>query len=354
MDLTTIKEMIVEYLVEKNELTDYKLIVLNRYIKLIEKRVHNLEVKKYEESIGLPFRQRTKFERHHILPKSIFPEYKSFIKFEWNSAYLTLKEHYITHLMLYYIFKGKMTFALMHMCKGYKDNVGRSRLYEQCRAEYFNSDEFMQNSVKGAQIVADKLKLGMRIYYDNDGESYGMMYDDDIRIKEFDLSLDKKSDQMIAQRERRSDLARVTNLGTLWYNNGIITKKFKNDELIPEGWIKGGLPRHTPNKIKKYDWTIKENIDRVLTLLIKHNGVLSDVGSELGISGTNVLKNMRQYMPNIKHTDYWIPKKRYKVDKDYALQVYNEHEGDFEKISITIGSNVSSVKEQYEKLWHLT
>ena len=38
------------------------------------------------------------FERHHICPKSIFPEYS---KEKTNLAYLSLREHFIVHMLLY-------------------------------------------------------------------------------------------------------------------------------------------------------------------------------------------------------------------------------------------------------------
>lgn len=42
-------------------------------------------------------------ERHHICPKAsdMFPEYKSFTQHPWNCVQLTLKQHYIAHLLLY-------------------------------------------------------------------------------------------------------------------------------------------------------------------------------------------------------------------------------------------------------------
>ena len=38
-------------------------------------------------------------QRHHILPKSLFPEYKSF-KNSWNIVNLTNEDHYIAHFIL--------------------------------------------------------------------------------------------------------------------------------------------------------------------------------------------------------------------------------------------------------------
>lgn len=42
----------------------------------------------------------TYYEAHHILPSSIFPEYKSFKTNQWNKVLLTAREHFICHLLL--------------------------------------------------------------------------------------------------------------------------------------------------------------------------------------------------------------------------------------------------------------
>ena len=54
-------------------------------------------------------------EKHHILPKSLFPEYENFSRFGWNSISLTYFQHLIAHSFLSKIFGGKMTFAYSFM-----------------------------------------------------------------------------------------------------------------------------------------------------------------------------------------------------------------------------------------------
>ena len=41
------------------------------------------------------------FEAHHILPKSIFPEFKSFKDNGWNKVLLTPREHFICHILIW-------------------------------------------------------------------------------------------------------------------------------------------------------------------------------------------------------------------------------------------------------------
>ena len=58
---------------------------LKRYIKFIESCKLN-----------------TTGELHHIAPKSkqLFPEFKSFKLHQWNKIKLSLRQHYIAHLLL--------------------------------------------------------------------------------------------------------------------------------------------------------------------------------------------------------------------------------------------------------------
>ena len=77
-------------------------------------------------------------ELHHILPKSLFPEYKNLKAFEWNSVYLTFKEHYICHRLLPKFCKSsdkyKMAYALLRMTTNNRNGVRPAAiLYERSR-----------------------------------------------------------------------------------------------------------------------------------------------------------------------------------------------------------------------------
>jgi hypothetical protein len=43
-------------------------------------------------------------EKHHICPKSLFPEYKSFSKHPWNKVVLTARQHVIAHWILWKVY----------------------------------------------------------------------------------------------------------------------------------------------------------------------------------------------------------------------------------------------------------
>lgn len=84
----------------------------------------------------LSSREKTPFstEKHHICPKAndMFPEYSSFKKHPWNKKYLTPREHYIAHLLLWKVFGGSQTRAIKQMSGKNKS----SRLYASMNEEY--------------------------------------------------------------------------------------------------------------------------------------------------------------------------------------------------------------------------
>lgn len=61
-------------------------------------------------------------EKHHILPKSVFPEFINLREHTWNCALLTPRQHFISHIMLSKIFidtdnRRRMLCALLFMNK---------------------------------------------------------------------------------------------------------------------------------------------------------------------------------------------------------------------------------------------
>lgn len=80
-------------------------------------------------------------EKHHILPKSLFPKYKSFKTTPWNKATLTSRQHFIAHFILTKIFlndkiKLKMLFAF-NFFKSKKGSFS-SKLYAVQKLEQSN------------------------------------------------------------------------------------------------------------------------------------------------------------------------------------------------------------------------
>jgi hypothetical protein len=79
------------------------------------------------------------FEAHHILPKSLFPDYKNLRHHPWNGVLLTAREHFICHRLLVKMTTGKakqaMWSALRRTTTGLSTHR-QSREYEKIREVY--------------------------------------------------------------------------------------------------------------------------------------------------------------------------------------------------------------------------
>ena len=75
------------------------------------------------------------YERHHILPEALWPEYANLKKFPWNGVLLTGKEHFVVHRLLAKIYpKTTMVFAAWQMaCTNQGQYRVTSRTYAYLR-----------------------------------------------------------------------------------------------------------------------------------------------------------------------------------------------------------------------------
>lgn len=125
-------------------------------------------------------------EKHHILPKSLFPQYKSFKKHPWNCIRLSLRQHLIAHWILSHAYGDKCWAALFMMVMGTSKFNKRhfkvsSRLYEYCKLKL--------KGVPKSKESIEKLRmkrLGMGLYKDWSGKKY-YLHKDDPLIKELGL-----------------------------------------------------------------------------------------------------------------------------------------------------------------------
>lgn len=109
------------YLKTKNPVSE---LYLERYIKLIQYVIEN------------PTKEK-KTDRHHILPKSMFPGFKND---KWNVVKLSARQHFIAHWFLWKAFRNKqMTYAFSKMLTGNSRQkpytLKSSRIYESLRAD---------------------------------------------------------------------------------------------------------------------------------------------------------------------------------------------------------------------------
>lgn len=61
-------------------------------------------------------------ERHHVLPKSIFPEYRNMYENKWNIVILTYEDHYIAHSILIDAINDSGMIYAWHAFNAYNQN----------------------------------------------------------------------------------------------------------------------------------------------------------------------------------------------------------------------------------------
>jgi hypothetical protein len=124
----------------------------------------------YFELCSTPYEGNEYSEKHHILPKSMFPD---FVKCKWNLVRLTAKQHYMAHYYLKDIVlsdenKSKMLQAWVVVCKftRFQDSI-ENHAYQYAKAK---EEQALRLSGKGnpmygkkrPQYVIDALTEGAR------------------------------------------------------------------------------------------------------------------------------------------------------------------------------------------------
>lgn len=99
-----------------------------------------IERAKSEEKLGLRKKGNGEYyERHHILPKSLFPLWASR---KSNLVLLTAREHFFCHQLLIKIFPSQeMANALWHLCVDKRHNC-TSKDYERARKYFIENNDF--------------------------------------------------------------------------------------------------------------------------------------------------------------------------------------------------------------------
>lgn len=82
------------------------------------------------------------YEKHHILPKSLYPEYSKLLG---NFVLLTPREHYLAHYLLWKIYNRKeMIYAFWLMNSNNKYKIINSKIYEIIRIENSKQRSILQ------------------------------------------------------------------------------------------------------------------------------------------------------------------------------------------------------------------
>ena len=210
-------------------------------------------------------------EIHHIFPRSIYGKDRGGTN--KRCVYLTLREHYIAHALLMKGFvkrygiednkSAKMIYAF-HMMNIMRERIGypNSYLYETSREHYINmrigrnrkpfSPEHIEklrqrglgeNNHFYGRTHSEESKLKQRLVKLGkcDGEKnpfYGKSHTEETKKK---ISLIHKGKQITKEQKEKCSIFMKN---TILINNGEKSVRHQKDQPIPEGWIRGRLPRN--------------------------------------------------------------------------------------------------------------
>lgn len=214
---------------------------------------------KSEEKLGLRKKGNGEYyERHHILPKSLFPLWT---KEKRNLVLLTFREHFFCHQLLTKIFRGpSMYAALAYMFAHKKCN---SRQYEICRKAYYDFNK--SRSRESILAATEKMRKTIKSRLEND-ENFKQKYIEDKRraglsgnTVEAKIKRSQTRSGKSYTESCRKGFETLKNLGKYeswcekvglsckdkkWFNNGI---KEIRSSVKPEGFDEGRVFRCRPN-----------------------------------------------------------------------------------------------------------
>lgn len=104
-------------------------------------------------------------EKHHICPRSLFPEYKNIRKHPWNIIHLSLRQHFVAHYILHKAYGGKMTYAAFCMSSGLISPRSKNKINEDCSRhtipsrlyeEVKTARKMMPSPLKGRKFSDDR------------------------------------------------------------------------------------------------------------------------------------------------------------------------------------------------------
>lgn len=207
-------------------------------------------------------------EKHHIFPRSIYGKDRGGTN--KRCVYLTLREHYIAHALLMKGFvkrygidddkSAKMIYAF-HMMNIMREKIGHpnSYLYESSREHYINmrigrkrkpfSPEHIEKlrqrglgennhfyGKKHKEESKQKQRFLMTGRYDGEKNPfYGKSHTEESRKK---MSMVHRGKEITKEHRERCSVAMKN---TIFINDGFICKRIKENQPIPDGWMRGRL-----------------------------------------------------------------------------------------------------------------
>jgi len=174
------------------------------------------------------------YELHHILPKSIFPEY---VDESWNKVLLTATEHYLCHKLLLNMTTGnayhRMVHAFWSMATRKTENMDRIELsvdeYENLRNEFSKSRTALQTG----KVCKESTKQLIGI------ANKGRKPSEAAVLNSVKARKGKKKPADAVKRSADAQRGNTNVRGKSWWNNGV--KSCMAFEQPDQSWIRGRL-----------------------------------------------------------------------------------------------------------------
>jgi len=182
-------------------------------------------------------------EQHHIAPKAkdLFPEYTKIKLHPWNEIYLTPRQHFICHWMLWKVYGGSQTFAFKAMVNGQKSK------YQEKRYNKINSKTY-ESIRKEVLIKITETNSHMSTYVNLNGDKVRCRNDDERVLSGELISIVKgrkfkrrTPEQCAAQSIRLRETERSKNrkklLYFLTYRISVLYNNPIFIEYLNQGWV---------------------------------------------------------------------------------------------------------------------
>lgn len=150
------KEQLQEKLGQETKYSKYYLLIIEK-AKLENRKKYTKDNKNY-----------VYYENHHILPRSLFPDYSNLKDNPWNGVLLTYREHILCHYLIYKHYKkygttkfeSKMMYALNGMLCRNKNKMQyfKSRLYENIKMDVCHSEETKYKIKQARKLQASTVR----------------------------------------------------------------------------------------------------------------------------------------------------------------------------------------------------
>lgn len=219
---------------------------------------------------------------HHICPRAMFPQYKSFSEHPWNRVCLTHRQHFIAHLLLWKAFPENDSMSHAAIAMAHKDGHRvNSVLYEKLmldtntkssirmkRRTWIKKDnttknihldklqDFLKDGWERGRLIssshAKKISIKAKQRYEDSTKNprYGTKITEETREKISKSQIGKSlsdetrkkiSKSSIGKSKPKSYSEKLSNRrkNTVWITDGYLNQQHDKASSIPEGWRRG-------------------------------------------------------------------------------------------------------------------